>query len=125
MAKKKLSGAGDLVGAIIEKTGLKPSKDCGCEKRKEWLNKKIPFINKTPNCMTEEQVAIYESFDDLYFSDTKGKSKILIPHEQMDVLMNLYNSVMNTNVKRCDGCQMNIYWDRLTEVYRKLQKEQK
>jgi len=48
MAKSK--GLGDTVEKFTKFTGLKPlvkkmsgSKDCGCDKRKETLNKKFPY----------------------------------------------------------------------------------
>ncbi len=47
-------GLGDTIEKITTKTGLKSladfaSKklgDCGCNKRKQWLNKKFPYKNK-------------------------------------------------------------------------------
>ncbi len=48
----KMRGAGDLVEAVTTATGVKAvvekvskatGKDCGCKKRKELLNKAMPF----------------------------------------------------------------------------------
>ena len=48
-------GLGDSVEKITTATGLKTlmelvtqskEDDCGCKKRKEWLNKKFPYKNK-------------------------------------------------------------------------------
>lgn len=50
--KPKMRGAGDLVEAVTTATGIKAvvdkvskatGKDCGCGKRKEALNKAVPF----------------------------------------------------------------------------------
>ena len=50
--KPKMKGAGDLVEAVTTATGVKylvdklskkTGKDCGCGKRKEALNKAVPF----------------------------------------------------------------------------------
>ena len=49
--KKKVApkGLGDTVEKITEVTGIKKAvkwifgEDCGCEDRKEWLNKKFPY----------------------------------------------------------------------------------
>tara|TARA_Y100000401_G_scaffold37506_1_gene28148 strand:+ start:1014 stop:1163 length:150 start_codon:yes stop_codon:yes gene_type:complete len=48
---KKSKGLGDTIWKITEKTGIKKvvekiSKDCGCEKRRDKLNKKFPYKNK-------------------------------------------------------------------------------
>ena len=44
-----LKGAGDLVEMVADKTGIKSlvekvaGKDCGCNKRRDILNKLVPF----------------------------------------------------------------------------------
>ena len=44
-----MRGAGDLVERVAEKTGIKSlvekvaGKDCGCNKRRDILNKLVPF----------------------------------------------------------------------------------
>jgi len=49
---KKQKGLGDTIEAITKTTGIKKvvekiskatGKDCGCDKRKEYLNKKFPY----------------------------------------------------------------------------------
>ncbi len=49
---KTITGLGDAVEAFTEATGIKKAvetisektgRDCGCGKRKEWLNDKVPF----------------------------------------------------------------------------------
>ena len=43
-AYRESEGLGDIVaGAIKVTTGIQATKDCGCTKRKEILNKWIPF----------------------------------------------------------------------------------
>lgn len=44
-------GLGDTVEKITKATGIKQlvekySKDCGCQKRKEYLNEKFPYKNE-------------------------------------------------------------------------------
>ena len=50
--KMKYRGFGDTIEAITKATGIKTvvekiseatGKDCGCDKRKEYLNKKFPY----------------------------------------------------------------------------------
>tara|TARA_R110001583_G_scaffold57672_1_gene172470 strand:- start:14587 stop:14748 length:162 start_codon:yes stop_codon:yes gene_type:complete len=48
-------GLGDSIEKVTKVTGLKSfmdlsmglvgKKDCGCNKRKQWLNKKVPYNN--------------------------------------------------------------------------------
>ena len=49
---KESKGLGDSIEKFTEATGIKSfadfvskktGKDCGCKKRKEWLNKKFPY----------------------------------------------------------------------------------
>jgi len=62
MAKKKTSkGLGDTVEKVLDATGLGKlakfvlGEDCGCDKRKEKLNKLRIFPHKKPNCLTEAE----------------------------------------------------------------------
>ena len=53
---KKHVGLGDTVEFLLEKTGIKyaveqavklaGAEDCGCTKRKEWLNEKVNYGRK-------------------------------------------------------------------------------
>ena len=58
--KQKPSGLGDVIENITEATGIKAAvkfimgEDCGCDKRKEYLNQKFRF-GKVPNCLTEQE----------------------------------------------------------------------
>ena len=52
----KSKGLGDIVEAAIKRATfgkVRPKKDCGCEKRKQWLNEKgnnaLDAINKIQN----------------------------------------------------------------------------
>ncbi|MBC8300337.1 MAG: hypothetical protein H8E55_31750 [Pelagibacterales bacterium] len=49
----KQKGLGDTIEEILKKTGVKYTvnkmlgEDCGCDERKEKLNEKFPYKNKT------------------------------------------------------------------------------
>ena len=53
---KRSKGLGDTMEKITKATGIKSLtdmaaraagyKDCGCNKRKDWLNKQFPYYNK-------------------------------------------------------------------------------
>ena len=51
MATIKSKGFGDTVEKFTTKTGIKSlvkmvaGDSCGCDKRQEWLNKKLPYKN--------------------------------------------------------------------------------
>ena len=71
MAKRgrKPKGAGDVVEKITKATGIKKvveifseatGIDCGCEERKEKLNKLFPY--KYPKCMTADQFHLYSEY---------------------------------------------------------------
>ena len=60
LKEKGMQGLGDLVEKVTEVTGIKDvvkfiaGEDCGCEERKETLNKLFPF-KKKKECLTEEE----------------------------------------------------------------------
>ena len=53
-------GLGDTVEWITVKTGIKKivPKNCGCEKRKKWLNEKITFKKNVPS--NEDAIRVAE-----------------------------------------------------------------
>lgn len=55
---KTITGLGDVVEAVAEATGAKKivekiaektGRDCGCAKRKDWLNRAVPFGSEDPS----------------------------------------------------------------------------
>jgi len=86
MAKRKAKGFGDTIEAITEATGIKAvvetfSKatgiDCGCDKRKETLNKLFPY-NRNINCLTEADYNLLTGFLD-------PLKNTLTPTEQLSI----------------------------------------
>jgi hypothetical protein len=78
--KAKPEGLGDVVEIITEATGIKKlvklftpdGEDCGCDKRKETLNKIFPFPRHRPSkCMNQEQYERWESVKDIKKHDRK------------------------------------------------------
>ena len=53
MESGRQEGFGDTIELITKFTGIKKivnsitNGNCGCNERQEWLNKKIPYKNKT------------------------------------------------------------------------------
>lgn len=58
----KSKGLGDTIEKITTATGIKAAvkavvgEDCGCEERKEKLNKLFPY-KREPECLTEQELA--------------------------------------------------------------------
>ena len=103
--EKQSDGFGDTVEKITKATGIKAAvdgvfdalgKDCGCDKRKETLNKMFPY-NK-PNCLTQDEHS--------YLTDFYAEERNRISVEQQRELLTIYNRVFNYNDKMtsCGSC---------------------
>lgn len=115
--KKQLSkGLGDTIEKVIQATGLDNlvPDDCGCVERKEWLNRKFPYVMKEPETMNQEQRKALEDF-------LERNPKVLSPDDQ-DTIHSMYNSVFQVNTRPCTDCG-SAEWQRmiskLTTVYEK------
>lgn len=95
-------GAGDTVEKITKATGIKKAvkfiagEDCGCDKRKEVLNRLFPY-NK-PNCFTElEYDYLTEFFSDKIWHLRSPSSG------EVQKIYSIYNRVFNT-MDSSSGC---------------------
>lgn len=106
MARKKAKGLGDTIEQITEATGIKKAVelfseftglDCGCEERKEKLNKLISYRKKV-NCLNEYD---YNYLKDIF----DQKANRLTPKQQFK-LMEIYNNVFEVQLEQtsCDSC---------------------
>ena len=99
---KKSKGLGDSVEKVLKATGIdKVAKkvfgdDCGCEERKEALNKMFPYSKVRQ--FTEDELSIYESVLPRIKGTVKG--------DDQAILVKLYNKVFNSNKKpsSCSSC---------------------
>ena len=118
MAKRKAKGLGDTIEAITEATGIKKvvevfSKatglDCGCDKRKETLNKLFPY-NRNINCLTETDYNLLGDF-------VSDKKTTLTPAEQK-IVSDIYYNVFNYRLQlsSCASCWKGKI-DELRQVY--------
>lgn len=112
--KKKAVGLGDTVESIIQATHIDKvakwlfGEDCGCEQRKEKLNKLFPY--KKPLCLLEDEF----NYLDNYFNLNKS---IIKPTEQI-ILLKIYNRVFQSRNEptTCADCWRD-YMNKLRTVY--------
>ena len=111
-------GLGDTIEKITEATGIKAlvkwiaGDDCGCDERKEKLNKLFPY--KKPLCLTEDEFNYLYTF----FATTKTSIK---PTEQA-ILLKTYNRVFQTRNEpsTCTTC-WNAILRELKQIYNEYQ----
>lgn len=107
-------GLGDTVENILHATGIDKvakfilGEDCGCDKRKEKLNKLFPY--KQPLCLTESE---YNWLHEFYKSNPNQ-----ITQSQKQPMLDIYNRVFRNNLKPmgCADCWRDINL-RLKHVY--------
>ena len=107
-------GLGDSIEKVLKKTGIdKVAKkvlgdDCGCEERKQALNKMFPYAKVRQ--FTEDEMSIYES--------VLPRIKGTISGADQSTLVKLYNKVFNANKKpsSCGSCVQQTV-AKLAKVY--------
>ena len=121
-------GLGDVVESITKAIGIKKvvdvvskklDKDCGCDKRKEFLNKLRLFKNKKVlRCLTDNQRGQY-----INFIDTRKKGKW--ERNEMQLMFDLYAHAFAIQYQiksfggNCQGCAkiLQEIQDKLDKVY--------
>lgn len=118
MAKRQYTrrskGLGDTVEKVLEATGVASvakavlGDDCGCEKRKKWLNVAFPYGSP----MTAEQKAIWET------TFANRKQGEVMKGTEVQVLEELYVSVLRRRrkVANCGACLASML-DELQKTY--------
>lgn len=112
-------GVGDTVAKITEATGIKKAvkflagEDCGCDERKDKLNKIFPYYR--PNCFTEEEFN--------YIGEKIKTVTSRIERDDVPKLLNIYNRVFNDNKQAtaCDSCFVNGVWAKLKTIYKQYE----
>ena len=111
-------GLGDSVEKITEATGIKAAvkflagEDCGCDERKEKLNKLFHY-NK-PECLTEDEY--------IWLADFFGGSVATISNIEQRKMLKIYNRVFKANkqVTSCSPCVRSVY-DKLKQYFETYQ----
>ena len=121
--KKKSEGLGDTIAKVTKKTGIDKlvkfvaGEDCGCDKRREKLNKLFPY-NSNIKCLQEDEYHLLSG----WFAIERS---IVTPNEQAQ-LRKIYNRVFNkkTSSSSCSSCVRDMV-DRLRTVYLEYENKQK
>ena len=119
--KQKSKGLGDTVEKVFKATGVDKvakwvlGEDCGCDERKEFLNKLFPYTK--PECLTEEE------FEYLHWYFTDRPSTITA--DQQKRLVSIYNRVLHQKAKttRCTPCFMSNIHTKLYKIYKEYAKQ--
>jgi len=117
----KSKGLGDTIAKITEVTGIDKlvkfiaGEDCGCDERKEKLNKLFPYAK--PLCLTEDEFNTL----DTYF---KQNTNTLTSDEQTSLIA-INNRVLNQKLtfSTCSSCLRDLV-SKLRVIYNEYTPEQ-
>jgi len=117
----KSKGLGDTIAKITEVTGIDKlvkfiaGEDCGCDERKEKLNKLFPYAK--PLCLTEDEFNTL----DAYF---KQNTNTLTSDEQTSLIA-INNRVLNQKLtfSTCSSCLRDLV-SKLRVIYNEYTPEQ-
>lgn len=112
--RKKAKGLGDTVEKVTKATGIEKAvkwllgEDCGCDERKDKLNKLFPY--KRPKCLTEGEHAWLT----VWFS----KPRVTVTGSEQRELLHIYNRVFNARRQKsnCGPCIKTVSGE-LKKVY--------
>ena len=88
----KATGIKKVVEKVSEVTGI----DCGCDERKELLNKVFPYRSK--DCLNDDE---YKWIDNFYSS-----KRPTLTHEEQKIMVIIHNRVLASKreVSSCGSC---------------------
>jgi hypothetical protein len=118
--RKKAEGLGDTVAQITKATGIDKlvkfiaGEDCGCDARKEKLNKLFPYTKAL--CLTEDE---YNTLD-VYFK----KNSMTVTTEEQKQLLVIYNRIFlqRNQMSTCSSCLRDLV-SKLKIVYNEYETE--
>tara|TARA_R100001463_G_scaffold6764_4_gene21933 strand:+ start:4451 stop:4852 length:402 start_codon:yes stop_codon:yes gene_type:complete len=111
--ENKSKGLGDDVEKVFKKTGIAKvakwalGEDCGCDERKNKLNKMFP--SQKPECLTEKEY--------LYLKNIIGKTNQITVDQQKELIL-IYNRVFKdkANYTSCGTCFLNGVYKKLETI---------
>ena len=119
--KNESKGLGDTIAKITKATGIDKivkfvaGEDCGCDERKEKLNKLFPYAK--PKCLTEDEYNILNT----YFNKN---TETLLSEEQTDFIK-INNRVLDQKLtfSTCSSCVRDLV-SKLRIIYNEYTPEQ-
>jgi hypothetical protein len=119
---KESKGLGDTVEKITEVTGIKKivksmfGEDCGCDERKEALNKMLSY--KVVNCLEEQEYN--------YLSDFFDKKITQVNRVEQRELLKIYNRVFSKRLQpsNCSACVRQTV-AQLEKIYNQYNQDEK
>lgn len=118
--EKDSKGIGDTIEKITKATGIKSmvdyvtEGDCGCNGRRDALNKLFPY--KKPKWFTEEE---YNYLTDWF---SKKRNNILVEDQKM--IFTIHNRVLDENeviTGGCTPCKFNRIQAKVKQIFDKYQ----
>lgn len=113
--KQQSKGLGDTIENFTEATGIKKvvkaiaGDDCGCNERKEKLNKLLPYRLKVVNCPNDEQIEWYSNFIKI--------RTLTISDEQRKQICLYYSEIFNVPYfEPCVNCSPKPYIKMIEEL---------
>tara|TARA_R110001632_G_scaffold12518_2_gene43318 strand:- start:3433 stop:3837 length:405 start_codon:yes stop_codon:yes gene_type:complete len=111
----KAKGFGDTLEKVFKKTGIDKvakfvlGEDCGCESRRDKLNKLFPY--NRPECLTEQEY----KYLDKYFKEAKDS----VHSKTQAKLLKIYNRVFHDNMSMtsCSSCFKSNLHNKLHKLY--------
>lgn len=113
------TGVGDTVEKITKATGIKKAvkflagEDCGCDERKDKLNKLFPY--KKPNCFTEDEYMYLKG----YFKVNHNKIDVATQKKLIEINNRVFEE--NANPTSCGQCFLNNVYSKLKKMYDQYQ----
>lgn len=116
MAKRtntKSKGLGDTIEKVTKATGIKKAVelfsevtgvDCGCDKRKEYLNKKYSY--KNVQCMSKDDYDYFKAYLEYY--DNNEKAKKHFESKDVFMLVNMHARIFGIRPKVCVNCNSGV-----------------
>ena len=119
--KNESKGLGDTIAKITKATGIDKlvkfvaGEDCGCEERKEKLNKLFPYAK--PKCLTEDE---FNTLDGYFNLNTNT-----LTSDQQASLIAINNRVFNQSLvpSTCASCLMDLV-NKMRVIYNEYTPEE-
>ena len=110
--KNKPKGLGDTIEQITTATGIKAAvkavlgEDCGCDARKEKLNKLFPY-SRQPECLTQEEIT---------YLSTGVLRKNRLDHKEREQIATIHARVFNHKFDVPCTCSPKIWLQWMREL---------